>query len=146
MPSSTKGGSQLRKSTPRTELRGLLILSRQVTAVLPGLAELPTRMANSECTISAVECDSKFLEVWFGNRVAEILDHMEDWRTQGIEVDELNHWPGEKNPADIATKGKATVDDAPRPVTGSWVLRNPGTLERPGQLPGPSSDQFLRRS
>ena len=98
MPSSTsKGGSQLRKSTPRTELRGLLILSRQVT----GLAKLPTRislMADSECTISAVECDSKFLEVWFGNRVAEILDHMEDWRKQGIEVDELNHWPGEKNP------------------------------------------------
>ena len=31
---TTKGGSLLRKSTPRTELKGLLIIARQVTAVL----------------------------------------------------------------------------------------------------------------
>ena len=61
-PSSTaKGGSQLRQLTPRTELRGLLILARQITAILPGLAELPTRislMGDSESTILAVDCDS----------------------------------------------------------------------------------------
>ena len=123
-PSSTsKGGSQLRKSTPRTELRGLLILCRLVTAVLPGLTKMPTRislMGDSKCTISAVECDSKLLEVWFRNRVAEILDHMEDCRKQGAEVDELYHWPGDRNPADIATKGKATVDNVSE--TSDWQL------------------------
>ena len=116
--SKSKGGSQLRKSTSRTELRGLLILSSLVTAVLPGLAEMPTRislMYDSECTISAVECDSKLLKVWFSNRFAEILDHMEAWRRQGVEVDELNHWPGERNPADIATKGKATATEVQVP-------------------------------
>ena len=53
-----------------------------VPAVLPGLAEMPTRislMGDSECTISAVECNSKLLKVWFGNRVAEILEQMEAW-------------------------------------------------------------------
>ena len=74
---------------------------------------MPTKislMGDSECMISAVECDSKLLEVLFGRRVAEILDHMVDWRRQGVKVDELNHWHGERNPADIATKGKATVE------------------------------------
>ena len=71
-PSSTaKGGS----------LRELQILTRQITAILPGLAKLPTRISllgDSECTISAVDCNSKLLDVWFGNRVMEIRNHMED--------------------------------------------------------------------
>ena len=67
-------------------------------------------MGDSECTISVVECDSKLLDVWFGNRGAEILDHMASWRRKGVVVDDLHHWPGETNPADIATKGKATVE------------------------------------
>ena len=77
-------------------------------------------MGDSECTISAVECNSKLLEVWFGNRVAEILEQMEAWQQQGAEVDEQYHWPDDRNPADIATKGKATVDDVSE--TSDWQL------------------------
>ena len=35
-------------------------------------------------------------------------------------MDELYHWPDDRNPADIATKGKATVDDVSE--TSDWQL------------------------
>ena len=95
-------------------MRGLLLQARLVTAVLPGLAEKPRRislMGDSECTISSVECDEKLLEVWFGNRVAEVLEHLDACKKLGIDVDQLHHWPGKRNVADIATKGKTTVED-----------------------------------
>ena len=98
-------------STPRTELRGLLLLARAITAIMPGFSRLPSRVSlfgDSQCTISAVECDQKLLEVWFGNRVAEIHDHMQSWRGLNVLVDELHHWPGESNIPDLPTRGKAT--------------------------------------
>ena len=39
------------------------------------------------------------------------MEHMSAWRKLGIDVDQLHHWPGEGNVADIATKGKATLED-----------------------------------
>ena len=76
-------------STPRTELRGLLLLTRLITSILPGFSKLPYRISlfgDSQCTISAVECDQKILEVWFGNRVAEIIEHMQAWRQKQIQL------------------------------------------------------------
>ena len=83
-------------STPRTELRGLLLLTRLITSILPGFSKLPSRISlfgDSQCTISAVECDQRILQVWFGNRVAEIRDHMQSWRGKKVQVDELHHCP-----------------------------------------------------
>ena len=54
-------------STPSTELRGLLLLARAITAIMPGSSRLQSRVSlfgDSYCTISAVECDQKLLEVW----------------------------------------------------------------------------------
>ena len=81
----------------------------------------------------SVECDEKLLEVLFGNRVAEVLEHMGAWRKLGIDVDQLHHWPGERNVADIATKGKATVDDVSE--VSEWQLGpvELALLESPGQ-------------
>ena len=107
---SLKDVDKLRRSTPRTELRGLLLLCRMVTSSLYGLSEMPAQITlcgDSECTISAVECEDGVLQVWFSNRVAEVLEHMEAWRKKGIVVDKLQHWPGLSNIADIGTKGKA---------------------------------------
>ena len=111
---SAKDSEKLRRSTPRTEMRGLTMLTRMTTAVLPGLTTCPVRvslMGDSECTISAVDCLDGQLDIWFANRVAEVLEHMEAWRKMGIQVDELHHWPGSKNIADLATKGKAELAD-----------------------------------
>ena len=111
---SLKDVDKLRRSTPRTELRGLLLLCRMVTSSLYGLSELPVQImlcGDSECTISAVECEDGLLQVWFSNRVAEVLEHMEAWGRKGIQVDKLQHWPGLSNIADIGTKGKAELTD-----------------------------------
>ena len=128
---SAKGSEKLRKSTPRTEMRGLTMVSRMVTAIIPGMQQKPNRISlfgDSECTISAVDCMDGQLDIWFGNRVAEVLEHMEAWRKMGIEVDELHHWPGASNIADIATKGKAVLDDVgPESEwqNGPWQARLP---------------------
>ena len=112
-PSSDTTSNQ-KVSTPRTELRGLLYLVRLISALLPGMVDKTSSIflaGDSQCTISAMECEDRILGMWFGNRVAEIQDHMADWKRQGITVEELHHWPGTDNIADLATKGKATVRD-----------------------------------
>ena len=102
-------------------MRGLLLLARLTTAVLPGLSEVPVRISifgDSQCTISSVECDHRLLDTWFGNRVAEVLEHQEAWRRMGIEVDPLEHWPGETNMADLTTKGRAGLRDVDKVSDG----------------------------
>ena len=108
--------SKKRKSTPRTELAGMQILVRLVTAVLPGFPKkyLPQSIflaTDSECTITALECEDKVLGQWFTNRVAEVDDHLRDWQRCGYKVEPVHHWPGISNIADLATKGKARVGD-----------------------------------
>ena len=49
------------------------------------------------------------LDIWFGNRVVEILDHIHSWRTEGVQMDKIHHWPRESNIANLSTKGKALL-------------------------------------
>ena len=80
-PSSDTTSNQ-KVSTPCTNLRGLPYLARLISALLPGMVDKPSSIflaGNSQCTISAMECENKILGMWFGNRVAEIQDHMADW-------------------------------------------------------------------
>ena len=88
-----------------------------------------------------MECDQKILEVWFGNRVAEIRDHMTSWRSSKIQVDELHHWPGESNIADLPTRGKASYHEI-GPTT-EWQL-GPSITRQPRNL-WPASRQFRRQ-
>ena len=87
-----------------------------------------------------MECENKILGIWFGNRVAEVQNHMADWVKQGIKVEPLYHWPGTDNIADIATKGEATVKDI---VSGSAWQRGPDAL-RLGREHWPASREFTR--
>ena len=80
---------------------------------------------DSQCTISAMECEDKVLGMWFGNRVAEIQDHMADWTRQGITMEPLHYWPGTDNIADLATKGEATMKDI---EAGSAWQQGPAAL------------------
>ena len=79
-------------SIPRTELKGLLLLTRAITAIMPN--RLPSRVSlfgDSQCTIFVVECKQRTHEVWFGNQVTHIREHMHSWHTLGIVVDDLHH-------------------------------------------------------
>ena len=132
-----------KKSTPRTELRGLVILTRLISSVVHGLPTAPVRISlngDSECTISAVESEDGVLETWFSNRVAEVLGHMEAWSQLGIQVDPLMHWPGLRNIADIGTKGKATLADLG--PSSEW-LNGPRELSQPRET-WPASREFRR--
>ena len=87
-------------------MAGLVLLARATTRILQGISELPTRImlfGDSERTISAMETAG---ELDVGNRVAEVHEHVASWRRRGIEVDQLHHWPGERNPASITTEGR----------------------------------------
>ena len=110
--SSTQGRARI--STPRVEMRGLLMLTRLIDELLPGIQVPPTEiilMGDSQCTISCVEADNRVLDVWFANRAAEVQDRMESWKRKGIKVNDLYHWPGESNIADLGTKGRAEGRD-----------------------------------
>ena len=64
-PSSTKHGN-LRTSTPRTEMRGLVMLGRLLTHVLGSVQHLPKEImvvGDSQSTISAVEADHRVLDI-----------------------------------------------------------------------------------
>ena len=77
-PSSSSQG-RMRVSTPRVEMRGLLMLTRLVDELLPGVQVAPTEimlMGDSLCTISCVEADNRILDAWFSNRVAEVQDRI----------------------------------------------------------------------
>ena len=117
-------------STPRTELQGLLILCRVITSVVPGLMDAPGQislMGNLECT-SAVECEVRVLDTWFGNRVAEIRVQIAEWQRNEILVDKLHHWPWLSNAADLATKGRAVLEGV---MSGSDWQDGPEKLSLP---------------
>ena len=83
--------AQMRVSTPRVEMRGLLMLTRLVDELLPGVQIPPTEimlMGNSQSTIACVEADNRILDGWFSNRVAEVQDRMESWKRKGINVND----------------------------------------------------------
>ena len=108
-PTSSSQG-RLRDSTPRVEMRGLLMLTRLIDALLPGVQVLPTEVmliGDSQCTIACVEADNRVLDIWFSNRVAEVQDRMESWKRRNVKVHDLYHWPGVSNVADLATKDRA---------------------------------------
>ena len=66
-------------STPHSEMNSLVILCRLITALLPGLVELPKEVVligDSEATISAVETENTLLQPFFTNRVSEVEEHI----------------------------------------------------------------------
>ena len=107
-----KSEGDFKKSTPRSEMRGGQMLTRMISAILPGMVYPPKEIhlfMDSECIISTVEADDKLLGVWMTNRADEWIAHMQDWRKQGIGVPDIHHWPGSSNPADLGTRGLAAL-------------------------------------
>ena len=102
-------------STPRSELNGLVLLSRVTSAVLEGMVDMPhtiTLVGDSTCTIAATCCIDNTLAAYFSNRVMEVQDdHIEKWKDNlKIRVDPIQFIPGDQNPADIGTRGKARAE------------------------------------
>ena len=141
-PTSSSQG-RLKDSTPRVEMRGLLMLARLIDTLLPGIQVPPAEVmliGDSQCTIACVEADNRVLDVWFSNRVAEVQDRMESWRRKDMKVNDLYHWPGVSNVADLATKGRAVYCDVKE---GSVWQQGPRETQYPVEE-WPISRDFVR--
>ena len=98
--------------TPRSEVNGLVILSRLITAILDGPAypvQRITMIGNSECTIAAYEYEEGILKPWISHRIREIQEHINAWPGKNIDVGPLFHTPGSLNIADLETRGETTL-------------------------------------
>ena len=82
------------------------------------------------------------LDTWFDKMVSKIGDHRVEWARHGILVDNLHHWPGADNIADIATKGKAALSEV---MPGSRWQVGPKELSMSRDC-WPASREFKRSS
>ena len=70
------------ENTPRSEMNGLLMLTRLLTALLPGMVDKPgqvTFIGDSQCTIASCEAERSVLTQWYGNRGREVREHFREW-------------------------------------------------------------------
>ena len=42
------------------------------------------------------------LDTWFANRLVEVQEQIDSWKSKGLVLDDFHHWPGETNPGDKA--------------------------------------------
>ena len=121
----------------------MLYITRLVTAVIKGFPYKVLSIflaTDNECTIAAIETQDRVLQAWFANRVAEIVNHMKSWERKKVEVEKIHHWPGLSNVADLATKGKASLDNI---GPGSSWQRGPTEASFPRES-WPASREFWR--
>ena len=102
---------------PRSELSGNVLQSRLAMTTVRALQCEPSMcptsvvmISDSECSISAIEKSTSSLKPFFHNRVSEILENMSIMRKY-CPVEDIQHVAGDMNPADLGTRGTATVRD-----------------------------------
>ena len=128
-------------TAPRSELSGLLILSRLLKVAVEALWEKPssvTLTGDSQCTIAALQKSGGLLAPYFANRVSEIVRNLKEV-LKTVKVGDVLHLAGPLNPADLPTRETCTASDlSPDSV---WML-GPAFLYKP-RAEMPLSRQFL---
>ena len=81
-------------------------------------------LSDSECSISAVDTTSRALKPFFHNRVSEIIEDINEMRKY-CPVEDIHHVSGEDNPAYLATRGLAKLEDL---GPGSFWQKGPSFL------------------
>ena len=130
---------------PRGELSGCVLQSRlALTTVKAFQTEEKLRpvgvtmLSDSRCSISAVEKSTSALKPFFHNRVGEILDNIAAMKKY-CTVEDIHHVSGDLNPADLATRGLARVDEL---GPGSFWQQGPHFLSLRREL-WPVSREFV---
>ena len=133
---------------PRSEMNGFVIAHRLTHTILAALKDKPSRVSflgDSECTISAAECNSASLKPYMANRVSEVDDLRATWQLQypGMKLDQTYHIAGELNiSADMATRGFVKAEEME--VEGPWQS-GPAFLAEERRC-WPASREFLQTS
>ena len=131
-------------TTPRSELNGLLILTRLIAAIVRAMPDKPSRIiccGDSECTIASVESMTALLAPYFASRVREVQDTRARWESEDrLNVDPLYHLPGHQNPADQGTRDDVSLGDL---GPGSVHQDGPGWMKQSIE-DWPVSREFLK--
>ena len=101
-------------TVPRAEIQSLTMLTRGLTLVARTMSDKPERViicGDSECSIAALEKTGGVLGPYFTNRVSEIQENIRQLAELSEIVEPVQHIAGELNPADLGTRGHATIAD-----------------------------------
>jgi hypothetical protein len=118
-------------SVPRMEMSSLALLSRLSSLVVKAAGFQPVelvRAVDSECVVAAYNKREGVLKPFFAHRVAEAQESAAEVEMAGVKVPPVAAIPGEINPADIGTRGKATALDV---GPSSYYQRGPEFLQGP---------------
>ena len=99
---------------PRGELQALVVLHRLLLTVIqafPFKFQTVTAYTDSMCSLGALQKSTAALRPFFGNRIMEIGRIRDQIREMVVELPPVCHVPGEQNPADLGTRGEASVGD-----------------------------------
>ena len=134
-------------TAPRSELAGLVLVSRMALTTVKALQTESTMqpkgvilMADSECSIAAVDTTARTLKPFFHNRVSEIIENLTEMK-KFCPVEDIHHVAGDLNPSDMGTRGLATVDDI---GPGSFWQKGPSFLCS-GRGLWPVTREFVRK-
>ena len=104
-------------TVPRSELSGTVLGSRMCLRTVKALDGEPSMkpagvimLADSKCTISAIDTASRALKPFFHNRVSEILQTIEEMKGY-CKVEDIHYVPSDLNPADLATRNKTSLTE-----------------------------------
>lgn len=102
---------------PRSELNGVLLESRLTLSVAKARStevdlkpSCVTLLADSECSISAIENTTSAFKPYFHNRLSEIKENLEEI-SKICHTEPIFHVPGTLNSADIATHSGVKIAD-----------------------------------
>ena len=93
------------------------MLTRGMNLVATTISKKPEKAiicGDSECSIAALDKSSGVLCPSFANRVSEVHENIRHLREILDDVNPVYHVAGELNPADLGTRGHATVDEVNR--------------------------------
>ena len=99
---------------PRGELQALVVLHRLMLTVVeafPYRFSTISAYTDSLCSLGAIYKSTAALRPYFGNRVMEIKRVREQLAEYTDELVPISHVPGEKNPADLGTRGQVSIGD-----------------------------------
>jgi transposase InsO family protein len=140
-------------SIPRGELQAMVVLLRLMASMVSSLwmkVGKITVFSDSQCTLAALRKVGAPLRPYFANRVSESLALLKELEKLCDTVVRVRHVPGKLNPADLGTRGTATMTDLGSHSTwqdGPAFLRLPEdqwpeTLEEEGAIPTEECVQF----
>ena len=126
----------------RAEMQSLTMLTRgllMIAKTMPDKPEQAIICGDSECSIAALEKTGGVLGPYFANRVSEIQENISQLEELVDIVEPVQHIAGDLNPADLGTRGHATLEELDK---DSIWQNGPRFLENLERNEWPISRQF----